>query len=177
MAENEVIKWTDWIQAVSAAVSAVVSAILIYSLYLSNKQIKESNNWNKSNNAFNYSILSNLVVQDKTLIDTLQKVDFNFINNSVPLTDEQLKGLWEDDNNFKAVQDYLNLLENLAFGISAGAFDDKISFSLYAPRLIRVVTIFQPFIDKYRTESQNPTFYDKLTNLYGIWRPQISKRS
>lgn len=163
----------DWVQAVSSAFSALFSFVLLAGLYFTYRQVRDTNNWNRINNAFNFFTISGLAEQEKLLFDELMKIEIDLTSKSTPLSEDEMEKLWADAETFKATQDYLNLLENFAFGIRAGSLDEDCGYEINGPRLERISLVLAPFINRYQT-SNGARYYKDLVMLNNKW---ISKRS
>jgi hypothetical protein len=164
-----------WIQAISEAFSALFSFILLAGLLFGYRQIRDANSWNKINNAFNFFNFSGFSQQEKEFFDVLMKLGIDLTTQTEELSSKELQKLWNDPNAYKITQDYLNLLENFAFGIRIGALDEDCSFELNCARIVRIAFIFRPFIKKYQVSVGSAAFYNELYSLYHRWEPKMGK--
>jgi len=84
-----------------------------------------------------------------------------------PIPTAKLDELLRDPQNDLTVRAYLDSFERFCGAVKCGLVDDDYAYSLENTRVIRTLTIFQPFIDRVR--AKNSMGYLELRKLAEQW--------
>jgi hypothetical protein len=71
---------------------------------------------------------------------------------------------------FVEVRNYLNFLESYATTVNKGRLDEECAYSIAASSIIRLGSVFQPYIDKWRIEDKDHELFTELQTLSENWR-------
>jgi hypothetical protein len=174
---------TDWIQALSSAASAIITAILLYQVSLLKAQVKQGSGqleqakrqlesgvqWNKLNAAFTYFNSDIVLQKERAAAKSLQGVGFDLYSSSTPLTNDQLAKLKENHDSFADTKDFLNLVEDYCTAVRIGAIDEDAAYAMMSGMVIRWNRLLGTFIADRRRVLDDPEALCELERLATTW--------
>lgn len=167
---------TDWVQAISAGVTAVTSVFLLAAIYLTREQIrlakeelKSVDRWNRITATFTFFTTNTLAEPESKAAAALRSVHMDLQRQTTPLTDAQVEKLIGDFDAFAQVRIYLNTLEDYAVAVTCGALDEETAYRMMSHVVARHFRIFKPLLDRRRADLNDSTVYCEIQRLAGSW--------
>lgn len=145
----------------------VVLAIGLGSLVLLAKQIRDGNRWNKLMSYHNFfAQCPPIDIRDK-VIAVLKGLGESVPTHGKKITDDTAKALLTDDEKLNAVTQYLDYFESMCGAINCGLVDKSYAYGLEGGRVIRLYTVFEPFISS--RQEKHPHAYVECEKLAKEW--------
>ena len=183
---------TKKILAVSRIFLALGVVFAALQFYFNQKQLENSNNWNKSQLAI--TEINKINSKLEPLIKALRKI-INYGERKEPYKTSELhcqfgefkdkgkdfefhKGdkknvLNKDGQDIKdIVVNLLNNFEYVATGVNLGIFDEKVAKKLWKSKLIYAYKMFKNYINHLRTEHNWKNVYIELEKLANKWEKE-----
>jgi len=111
---------------------------------------------------------------EKKAAKALRKHGINLYRATTTIPEPQARAIIDIDQDFKAVKDYLNIMEGYAAAISAGVVDERTAYLRQRGRFIRIHTIFSELIATLHEEYQTG-FWMELQWLAKRWaKPRVT---
>ena len=174
----------DWIQAIAAIVSTIVSIVLLRQLGLARDQLSQARQQHELNLRWNRRSAAFQFVQAERYLDLEAKAAAALLPIGIPLhdiievlTDAQVDAIWTNGDARLALRNYLNLLEDHAAAVHADVVDDDCAYSLLGSAIIRHGTVFKPFIERFRRErNDDHEIYHEIEQLGLSWATRYAKQ-
>lgn len=126
----------------------ILSFIGAASLYLLWWQIKQTSQWNKlqAQSAFHSDAHSHF----KALLRCGRKVGVDLKARTTPLTREELQKLWDDDDSYEALVEFINSLEALSAKVRMGIIDRDAAFSSHGILIMNSFKVYGLAVETFR---------------------------
>lgn len=174
---------TDWIQALGAAATAVISLFVLLQIRLASEQLKLSREqtdkeilWNKLNATFVFLNGEHFDQKERRLAVRLLPLGLNLLYATEPISEEMVGRIREDVDVYAEVKSFLNLLEDYATAVRVGVVDAESAYAIISGQLIRYGNVMMPLIQKDRAITDDDEFYIEFEKLYLEWRSKFEQQ-
>lgn len=177
---TDVIERYDYLWNRATQVAQIVSAIslvfVIIQIYLTLRQIKQTNAWNRVNStlqAFNDEYFRVIRGDMRKELATLN-IDIE-ARGLRPLTPEQVQAIYGERDALAACKLYLNYVESFSLSVNRQVLDNDLAFNSKVLLVLKAGVVFLPLIEKIRLDRRDSRIYKELTSLCDVWERRYDR--
>ncbi|HEY3431575.1 MAG TPA: DUF4760 domain-containing protein [Rhodocyclaceae bacterium] len=158
------------------AVGAIAAAVGVYVAYEQletlNKTLEDNRRWNKVISAFSITPNNEEI---NTIEEELNESFIKIIDRTAPLSAADVEELCKPENARLKIllKNYLNELESYCTAINVGAVCEETAKRKYSHKIKRLFLELRPYIERLRTDHNEPTLFIEIEQVVKMWEPPI----
>ena len=163
------------VQAFAALVSAVFSGFLLWQIYLTRKQMDQTDKLHRIEAAFSYVTgeYFERIYDEAWKLLKVNGIDLKM--ETRPLTKEEVEQIKQSDPLFSKCMQFLGVLETIAIGINHSTMDDAICYKLFSEYFTEWSICFGPFIDDLIAREDDEELFEELRAVAKRWDKQYER--
>ena len=145
-----------------------ISSTTLVSLFLLWWQVKQAAHWHRLR-AQQALLDASSMKMEETLHHAASKVGVNLKARTVPLRQDEMERLLNDDTAYYASLAFLNDIESTCLSVQAGTVDEHLAYGTHAHRVCVCFKIFQPVVEHLRKHYQDDELLIEFEKVADRW--------